>query len=165
MWFTKSEATDQLVRQHFADTVEEALSGKIDDWAATPHGALASILVLDQFTRNIFRDSPRAFAGDGQALRLASNLVDRNDDRLLSPIERWFAYMPFEHSEFLNDQIESVRLFSQLAKDGLDEPLAWAVKHHDVIKRFGRFPHRNSILGRESTPEEIEFLKEPGSRF
>ena len=164
LWFTKSEATDQLVRQHFADTVEEALSGKIDDWAATPRDALASILVLDQFTRNIFRDSPRAFAGDGQALRLASNLVDRNDDRLLSPIERWFAYMPFEHSEFLNDQI-SVRLFSQLAKEGLDEPLAWAVKHHDVIKRFARFPHRNAIVGRESTPEEIEFLKEPGSRF
>jgi uncharacterized protein (DUF924 family) len=165
LWFTKSEATDQLVRQRFADTVEAALNGKIDDWAATPRGALASILVLDQFTRNIFRDSPRAFAGDPQALRLASNLVDRNDDRLFSPIERWFAYLPFEHSEFLNDQIESVRLYSQLAKDGLDEPLAWAVKHYDVIKRFGRFPHRNSILGRESTADEIEFLNEPGSRF
>ena len=165
LWFTKSDATDQLVRQRFGDTVEEALSGRIDDWAVTPRGTLASILVLDQFTRNIFRDSPRAFAGDAQALRLASNLVDRDDDRLLSLHERWFAYMPFEHSEFLNDQLESVRLFKQLAKQGLEEPLSWAIKHHDVIERFGRFPHRNSILGRESTADEIEFLKEQGSRF
>jgi uncharacterized protein (DUF924 family) len=165
LWFTKSEATDQLVRQRFADTVEVALRGSFDDWAGTPRGALALILVLDQFTRNIFRDSPRAFAGDAKALRLASNLADRDDDRRLSPIERWFAYMPFEHSEFLNDQIESVRLFKRLANEGLEEPLAWAVKHYDVIKRFGRFPHRNSILGRESTADELEFLKEQGSRF
>ena len=165
LWFTKSEATDQLVRQRFTDTVEAALSGQLDGWAVTPRGALASILVLDQFTRNIFRDTPRAFAGDSEALRLASNLVDRGDDRSLAPIERWFAYMPFEHSEFLNDQIESVRLFSELARDGLHEPLDWAVKHYDVIKRFGRFPHRNAIFGRESTADEIEFLNEPGSRF
>ena len=164
-WFTKFAATDQLVRERFSGTVEEALRGGLDDWAATPSGALALILVLDQFTRNMFRDSPRAFAGDTQALRLASNLVDRHDDRRLAPLERWFAYMPFEHSEFINDQIESVRLFEQLAKDGLQEPLAWAIKHYEVIKRFGRFPHRNSILERESTPDEIEFLKEQGSRF
>ena len=165
LWFIKSDTTDRLVRGRFGATVEAALSGKIDDWALTPHGALALILVLDQFTRNIFRDSPRSFAGDAQALRLASDLVDRNDDRLLTPLERWFAYMPFEHSEFLNDQIESVRLFEQLAKEGLGEPLPWARKHYDVIKRFGRFPHRNSIMGRESTIEEVEFLKEQGSRF
>lgn len=165
LWFTKSDATDQLVRDRFGDTVEAALNSQIDDWALTPRGTLACIVVLDQFARNIFRDTPRSFAGDAQALRLASNLVDRDDDRLLAPRERWFAYMPFEHSEFLNDQIESVRLFEQLAKEGLEEPLAWAVKHYDVIKRFGRFPHRNSILGRESTADEIEFLKGPGSRF
>ena len=165
LWFTKLVATDQLVRDRFANTVEEALNGKIDDWALTPRGALASILVLDQFTRNIYRDTPRAFAGDERALRIASTLVDRDDDRLLAPRERWFVYMPFEHSEFLNDQIESVRLFEQLANEGLEEPLSWAVKHYDVIKRFGRFPHRNSILGRESTAEEVEFLKEQGSRF
>ena len=91
--------------------------------------------------------------------------MDRGEDRSLAPVERWFAYMPFEHSEFLNDQHESVRLFEQLAREGLDEPLSWAIKHYDVIKRFGRFPHRNEILGRESTPEEIEFLKQQGSRF
>ena len=161
----KSDATDELVRDRFGGTVEAALNGEIDDWALTPRGALASIILLDQFTRNIYRDTPRSFDGDGQALRLASNLVDRNDDRLLARVERWFAYMPFEHSEFLNDQLESVRLFEQLAQDGLQEPLSWAIKHYDVIKRFGRFPHRNAILGRESTADEIEFLKEQGSRF
>ncbi len=165
LWFIKSDATDRLVCDRFGSTVEAALSGKIDDWGLTPRGTLALILVLDQFTRNVFRDSPRSFAGDGEALRLASNLVDRNDDRLLAPFERWFAYLPFEHSEFLNDQLEAVRLFEQLAAEGLNEPLPWAIKHYDVIKRFGRFPHRNSILGRESTAEEVEFLKEPGSRF
>ncbi len=165
LWFTKSDATDELLRDRFGSTVEAALSGGLDAWALTPPGALASILVLDQFTRNIYRDTPRSFAGDGQALRLASNLVDRNHDRLLAPVERWFAYMPFEHSEFLNDQLESVRLFQQLAQEGLQEPLAWAIKHCEVIERFGRFPHRNSILGRESTAEETEFLKEQGSRF
>jgi len=165
LWFTKSDATDELLRERFGTTVDSALNGEIDAWAHTSRGALASIIVLDQFTRNIYRDTPRSFAGDGQALRLASNLVDRNEDCLLTPVERWFAYMPFEHSEFLNDQLESVRLFQQLAKEGLEEPLPWAIKHCEVIERFGRFPHRNSILGRESTAEEVEFLKEQGSRF
>ncbi|MGZ9058479.1 MAG: DUF924 family protein [Burkholderiaceae bacterium] len=165
LWFTKSEATDALLRDRFGSTVEAALNGEIDDWAGTPRGVLAFIIVLDQFTRNIYRDTPRSFAGDSQALSLASDLVDRADDHLLAPVERWFAYMPFEHSEFLNDQLESVRLFQQLAKAGLEEPLQWAIKHCEVIQRFGRFPHRNSILGRASTADEIEFLKEQGSRF
>ncbi len=165
LWFTKSGATDELIRSRFGDTVEAALNGQSGEWDATPRGTLATIIVLDQFTRNIYRETPRSFAGDPHALRLASRLVDRGDDRLLALVERWFVYMPFEHSEFLNDQRESVRLSEQLAQDGLAEPLPWAVKHFEVIQRFGRFPHRNSILGRESTPEEIEFLKEQGSRF
>lgn len=165
LWFTKSAATDELLRERFGNTVERALSAELDGWALSPRGALALIIVLDQFTRNIYRDTPHSFAGDSQALRLASDLVDRCDDRQLAPFERWFAYMPFEHSEFLNDQLESVRLFEQLAKEGLQEPLPWAIKHLEVIQRFGRFPHRNSILGRESTADEIEFLKEQGSRF
>ena len=164
-WFVKSDATDELIRQQFGLTVEAALNGRLDDWAETPRGKLALILVLDQFTRNIYRNMPRAFAGDPAALRLASALVDRGDDRALTLVERWFAYMPFEHSEFLNDQHESVRLFEQLAREGLQEPLPWAIKHFDVIKRFGRFPHRNEILGRESTAEEVEFLTQQGSRF
>lgn len=165
LWFTKSDATDELIRKQFGTTVETALSGQLGRWVTTLRGTLATIVVLDQFTRNIYRNTPRSFDGDPDALRLASAVVDRGDDRLLTLVERWFVYMPFEHSEFLNDQRESVRLSEQLAQDGLAEPLPWAIKHFDVIQRFGRFPHRNSILGRESTPEEIEFLKQDGSRF
>ncbi|MDQ3188963.1 MAG: DUF924 domain-containing protein [Pseudomonadota bacterium] len=166
LWFTKSSATDDLVRTRFGATVVTALSSTcLEDWTHEPRAALAAIIVLDQFTRNIFRDTPRAFSGDPRALQLAGGLVDRNDDQNLAPFERWFAYMPFEHSEFLNDQIESVRLFERLAQQGMPDPLPWAIKHFDVIKRFGRFPHRNAILGRESTPAEIEFLKEQGSSF
>lgn len=165
LWFTKSDATDQLIRDRFADATERAIAGEYDGWNATPRGALALILVLDQFTRNIHRDTPRAFAGDGKALKIACKLVYSSRDRRLEPLERWFAYMPFEHSERLIDQYESVRLFEELARDGVAEPLDWAIKHFNVVKRFGRFPHRNEILGRESTPEEVEFLKEAGSRF
>lgn len=165
LWFTKSDATDDVIRERFSGTVESALRGDLAYWSDTPRGTVALILLLDQFTRNIFRNTPRAFEGDGEALRLASRLVDRGADRSLTLVERWFTYMPFEHSEFLNDQHESVRLFKQLADEGMSEPLSWGIKHYDVIDRFGRFPHRNETLGRESTPEEIEFLKEQGSRF
>jgi len=165
LWFTKSEATDQIIREKFGNLVEAALLDNHAQQTDSPLETLASILVLDQFPRNIYRDTARSFAGDPKALQLSSGLVDRGDDRKLRLVERWFAYMPFEHSEFLNDQEESVRLFEQLAGDGLSDPLSWAIKHFDVIKRFGRFPHRNEILGRASTREEIEFLKEQGSRF
>jgi uncharacterized protein (DUF924 family) len=165
LWFTKSEATDRLIAERFGPMVERALLGQHDDWAATPRGALALVLLLDQFTRNIFRETPRAFAGDPRALALATRLVDTSRDMTLAPVERWFVYMPLEHSERLLDQFESVRLFERLAADGLDAPLEWARRHFDVIKRFGRFPHRNTILGRTSTPEELEFLKQPGSGF
>jgi uncharacterized protein (DUF924 family) len=165
LWFTKSEATDRLIAERFGPMVERALLGQHDDWAATPRGALALVLLLDQFTRNIFRETPRAFAGDPRALALATRLVDTSRDMTLAPVERWFVYMPLEHSERLLDQFESVRLFERLAADGLDAPLEWARRHFDVIKRFGRFPHRDTILGRMSTPEELEFLKQPGSGF
>lgn len=165
LWFTKSEATDRLIAERFGPMVERALLGQHDDWAATPRGALALVLLLDQFTRNIFRETPRAFAGDPRALALATRLVDTSRDMTLAPVERWFVYMPLEHSERLLDQFESVRLFERLAADGLDAPLEWARRHFDVIKRFGRFPHRNAILGRASTPAELEFLSQPGSSF
>jgi uncharacterized protein (DUF924 family) len=165
LWFTKSAATDALIAAQFGATVEDALLGRHDDWAATPRGALALVIVLDQFTRNVFRDTPRAFAGDARALAVATRLVDTARDLALAPMERWFVYMPFEHSERLVDQHESVRLFERLAADGLEAPLDWARKHFDVVARFGRFPHRNAILGRDSTPEELEFLKQPGSSF
>jgi uncharacterized protein (DUF924 family) len=165
LWFTKSDATDRLIADRFGAIVEDALVGNRDDWAATPRGALALVIVLDQFTRNIHRNTPRAFAGDARALALATRLVDTARDLGLAPVERWFVYLPFEHSERLVDQYESVRLFERLAADGLEAPLDWARKHFDVVARFGRFPHRNAILGRESTLAEVEYLKQPGSGF
>ena len=165
LWFTKSAQTDALIRDRFGARVEAALEGRCDDWTATPPGALALILVLDQFTRNIFRDTPRAFAGDDRALAVAAALVERGDDRALSLHERWFAYMPFEHAESLALQDRSVALFTALAADGLGEPLDWAVRHRDVVARFGRFPHRNDVLNRPSTDAERAILAQPGSRF
>jgi uncharacterized protein (DUF924 family) len=165
-WFTKSAATDELIRSRFGPAVAAALRGDLRHWAdGDARGALALILLLDQFTRNIHRDSARAFAGDEAALALAKRLVADGRHLQLSPVERWFAYLPYEHSERLEDQRESLRLFGQLAQEGLGEPLVWAQKHHDVIARFGRYPHRNELLGRESTAEEVEFLRQPGSRF
>ncbi|MGC1816344.1 MAG: DUF924 family protein, partial [Casimicrobiaceae bacterium] len=118
------------------------------------------------YTRNAFRGTPAAFAGDPAALATAEDAIARGFDRELGPRERGFMYMPFEHSESLPAQERSVALFAALASEtGVDGPLPWAERHRDIVRRFGRFPHRNEILGRESTPEEIEFLEEPGSRF
>jgi uncharacterized protein (DUF924 family) len=164
-WFRKSSGTDALIRERFGALVESALRGELEAWDRSPRATLALIIVLDQFARNIHRDTPSAFAGDAAALALAQRLVERGDDLALPLVERWFAYMPFEHSEALQDQMEAVRLFEQLAEQGLPGPLPWARAHFDVIRRFGRFPHRNEILGRTSTPEEQEFLSQPGSRF
>jgi uncharacterized protein (DUF924 family) len=165
LWFTKQTATDALISARFGTLVESALRGELDAWSGTLRGALAQIVLLDQFTRNAFRDTPRAFAGDARALTVAQALVDAGHDRALSRHERWFVYLPFEHAESLPLQERAVALFTQLADDGLDAPLAWAIKHRDVIARFGRFPHRNAILGRASSPEEVAFLAQPGSRF
>ena len=124
------------------------------------------MLLLDQFTRNIFRDTPRAFAGDARALATADEAIARGFDRELAPYERWFLYMPFEHAEDVAAQHRSLGLFGALAKEmGDDGALDWARKHAEVIFRFGRYPHRNAILGRASTPEEEAFLAQPGSRF
>jgi uncharacterized protein (DUF924 family) len=165
-WFTKSAATDDLIRNRFGASVEAALRDELRQWSdGEARSALALILLLDQFTRNMFRDSARAFAGDGAALAVAKRLVADGRDRQLAPIERWFAYLPYEHSERIEDQRESLRLFGELAKEGLAEPLVWARRHYEVIARFGRYPHRNELLGRPSTAGEIEFLRQPGSRF
>ncbi|MCA3218665.1 MAG: DUF924 domain-containing protein [Burkholderiales bacterium] len=165
LWFTKSDATDTLIRTRFGNTVDAALRGELDHWSQDLQGALALIVLLDQFTRNIHRDTPRAFAGDAAALALAQRLTDTGLDRQLSLRERWFVYMPFEHAEDLPMQERSVALLRQLADEGLAEPLDWAIKHRDVVARFGRFPHRNAVLGRPTTPEEEGFLRQPGSRF
>jgi uncharacterized protein (DUF924 family) len=166
VWFRKDPAFDAAIASRFGGAVERALEGSYADWAATPRGALARILLLDQFTRNIFRDTARAFAGDPTALAVATATVDAGGDRALDPLERWFVYLPFEHSEDAAVQQRSLALFGALATEtGERGALEWAEKHAEVIRRFGRYPHRNAVLGRASTPEELAFLVQPGSRF
>jgi len=165
-WFRKDAAFDRRIRERFGVPIAQALAGGLGEWSGTPRGALARVLLLDQFTRNAFRGTPDAFAGDARALATARDAVAREYDRTLAPVERWFLYMPFEHSEALQDQEHSVALFRALAQDtGLADPVDWAEKHANVVRRFGRFPHRNAILGRASTAEELAFLRQRGSRF
>jgi uncharacterized protein (DUF924 family) len=165
-WFRKDDAFDDAIRARFAKAVGIALAGGFGGWCTTAHGALARILLLDQFTRNIFRGTPRSFAGDERALATAEQAIDRGFDRELAPYERWFMYMPFEHAEAVDAQHRSLALFAALAEELKDDdPLVWARKHAEVVFRFGRYPHRNAILGRVSTPDEKAFLREPGSSF
>ena len=165
-WFRKDTAFDERIRHRFGANVAAAVAGAFGDWCATPHGALARVLLLDQFTRNLYRDTPRAFAGDVGALATADEAVSKGFDRALDGFERRFLYMPFEHSVDLPTQERSLTLFAALTEETGDRsPLDWAEKHAAVIRRFGRYPHRNAILGRESTQEELAFLAEPGSRF
>jgi len=165
-WFEKNEAFDALIRDRFEDAVEAALAGGLADWEAQAGSALALIILLDQFTRNIYRGTPKAFAGDERARAVAHKAIGRGLDIKVQPVMRQFFYLPFEHSELTTDQDLAVLLFTALEKElpGYDL-LLWAERHRDIIARFGRFPHRNAILGRDNTPEEIEFLKQPGSSF
>ncbi len=166
-WFRKDDAFDAHIRARFGTLIDAAIEGGLRAWDATPHGALARLIVLDQFTRNIYRGTPRAFAGDAQALALAVALTQAGQDQLLPPMLRAFAYLPFEHAEDLAMQARAVELFQLLsqAQPGFDGMLDYAQRHQEVIARFGRFPHRNAMLGRPSTPEEVEFLRQPGSSF
>lgn len=166
-WFRKDPAFDAQIRTRFGATLEQVLSGGLAEWCTDAAGTLALILVLDQFTRNAFRDTPRAFAGDARALALARTLVDSGAHRSLARHPRAFTYLPFEHAEDLATQQQSVALYEALAAEFPDaaEELDYAIRHRDIVARFGRFPHRNAILGRESTPEEAQFLTQPGSRF
>ena len=165
-WFRKDAVFDDSIRTQFGAMLESALAGGFREWDADLHGALARIVLLDQFPRNAFRDTPRAFAGDALAQEAALAMIESGRDRLLHPLERWFVYLPLEHAENLELQERSVGLFSALAKDeGMGDILEYATRHRDIIARFGRFPHRNRIIGRASTPDEIEFLKQPGSGF
>jgi len=172
LWFGKSAANDQQVTERFADTLIAAGAGKLDHWAITPRGQLALIVVLDQFPHHIHRDHGQSFAYDGQSLALAQAMIHSGDAARVAPIERVFVYLPLEHAESLALQDESVALYAQLAADApaAERPLFkgfldYAQQHRDVVARFGRFPHRNALLGRTSTADEIEFLKQPGSRF
>ena len=172
LWFGKSAADDRLVADRFAATLAEAAASGLGHWVATPRGRLALVIVLDQFPHHVFRDRPQAFATDPQALALALEGLAANEDRELAPIERVFLYLPLEHAESLDMQERAVTLFEALAREAdaserarFDGFLDYARRHRDVVARFGRFPHRNAILGRASTPAEVEFLKQPGSRF
>lgn len=161
-WFRKSDITDELIRSRFL-TLHERIAALPAEAAWTdPRRALATILVLDQFPRNMFRGTPRAFATDTKARDVAVGAINRGFDKSFDKDGRAFMYLPLEHSENLADQERSVELFTPL---GDAEYTHYAVAHRDIIARFGRFPHRNAVLGRTSTPEEEEFLKQPGSSF
>ena len=167
IWFAKDDAFDRLIAERFASLIEQALRSELDAWQATARGGLARIVLLDQFTRNVFRGDKRSFAGDAQALSGAMAMVGSRFDEALPSFMRAFVYMPFEHAEGLAMQDESVRLFSRLVNDApeLTTALDYARRHRAVIERFGRFPFRNDVLGRSSTSEEIAFLATQGSRF
>ena len=161
-WWVKDEALDAAIGARFGALLDRLGRHVPDDWRASPRGTLAAVIVLDQFSRNIHRGTARAFENDAAALQLAKDAVARGDDQALNAQERPFLYMPFEHSENLADQDRSVALFGALGNANL---LDFAKRHRVIVARFGRFPHRNAILGRASTAEEEAFLKEPGSSF
>lgn len=167
VWFKKDDTFDAGIGRRFGALIDEALVGSLDGWRTTMEGAVAYIIVLDQFTRNVHRGTPKSFAGDAQALAAARKLVASGADRALPGVHRQFVYLPFEHAEDMASQEESLRLFRGLANDdpALADLVTWAERHHAVVARFGRFPHRNGLLGRTSTPEEQAFLREPGSSF
>ena len=160
--FAKDAALDEAIRTRFGATLEAAARCELFAWRATPEGRLAEIIVLDQFSRNVYRDTPRAFAQDALALVLAQELVASTQDRSLPPAQRSFAYMPYMHSESALVHTQAVALFSQ---PGMESNLDFEMRHKAIIDRFGRYPHRNAILGRDSTAEELAFLSEPGSSF
>ena len=165
-WFAKDADLDAQIRRRFLALHASAALGECDRWAGEPPGLLALIVVLDQFSRNLYRDDPRAFAQDERALSAARLMVERRWDESLLPVERLFAYLPFEHAEDLAEQDRCVALMGALeAFEETRGMVTWAEKHRVIVRRFGRFPHRNEALGRESTPEETAFLQEPGSRF
>jgi len=163
LWFNGGDDFDRLVEEILSALHRQAAAGDLDDWAATPRGALALVLLLDQVPRNIYRQTPQAYASDSQARRVAREAVDAGRDKKLSQVERVFLYLPFEHSEDLADQELGCRLMGDL--DENPDWLDFAERHRDLIVRFGRFPHRNAILGRQCTPEEDAYLAQPGAGF
>ena len=160
--FVKDAALDALIRARFGTTLEAAARCELWAWRATPQGRLAEIVVLDQFSRNAYRDTPRAFAQDALALVLAQELVASGQDRSLSIAQRVFAYMPYMHSESELVHAQAVALFSQ---PGMEDNLNFELRHKEIVDRFGRYPHRNAVLGRTSSALELAFLSEPGSSF
>jgi uncharacterized protein (DUF924 family) len=162
VWFRKDPSFDQAIRTRFRTDYEQAAAGKLNDWQESAQGCLALILLLDQFPRNMFRGEAQSFATDDQALKVAQYAIAQGFDQKLPPIRRMFIYLPFEHSENVEHQHQAVQWMQQLQ---IEDVTAYAIKHRAVIERFGRFPHRNKILGRLNTAEEEEFLQQPGSSF
>ncbi len=165
-WFRKDDGFDREVRERFGSLYERAASGELDGWRDDARSCLALVICLDQFPRNMFRGDGRTHATDTKAVDTAKHAIEHALDRELPPFQRMFFYMPFMHSENLEDQRRSVELFERLAeKPGAPDVTSYAVGHMEIVERFGRFPHRNEILGRETTPEEAEFLEGPDSSF
>lgn len=165
-WFVKNPAFDADIRTRFLALHEAATHGELATWKDAAESALALIVLTDQFPRNMFRGEVRAFATDPAALATARHVLARGWDAPMQPVERMFVYLPFEHSEVLADQEKSLQLFEPLgAFEETKDTAEYARKHWEIVKRFGRFPHRNAALGRPGTPEENEFLKQPGSGF
>ena len=172
IWFRGRAEVDAAVRNRFATLHTAAITGRLDAWLAWPHGRLALVILVDQFSRNLFRGDARAYAHDARARTWCEEGLRTGVERALRPIERVFLYLPLEHSEALRDQQRAVELFATLRdevepglREAFDEYLDYAERHRDVIARFGRFPHRNAALGRASTADEQAFLAQPGSSF
>ncbi|WP_104399996.1 DUF924 family protein [Vibrio penaeicida] len=161
-WFTGGEELDSLICERFGSVHAMAAQSELSEWRSSAQGRLAEVIVLDQFSRNIHRGTPNAFACDSLALALAQETIQQDLDKLLSQTERTFLYMPFMHSESLKIHEKAVELFKE---NGVENTLEYEYKHKVIIERFGRYPHRNEILNRVSTEEEIEFLTQPGSSF
>ena len=164
-WVTKKPEVDAEVRARFEDLHEEAAAGALDGWREEARSCLALVILLDQFPRNMYRGDPRSYATDRKAQETAEYAVDHALDRELPDFQRAFLYMPFMHSEDLEHQRRAVELFGALQEWGDADPAHYAVLHMQIVERFGRFPHRNEVLGRPTTPEEAKFLEQPGSSF
>lgn len=161
-WWVKDESLDQKVIDRFADVHRQASRCELFDWRITAQGRLAEVIVLDQFSRNMFRGTPESFAWDSLALALAQEAISAGAEQSLTPVERSFLYLPFMHSESLIIHEQAVKLYTD---NGIAVNLDFEMQHLNILKRFGRYPHRNAILGRVSTTEELEFLQQPGSGF
>lgn len=172
LWWTRPEGIDELITQRFSSILKRAKSNQLEDWKSSPRGYISLIIVLDQFPRHIFRGKPASFESDPLALDLCLQGLAQKIDQQMHWAERQFYLLPLEHSEDLQIQIRAIEEFKRLVHDTpaefadyMKDNFDYALRHHEIIKRFGRFPHRNKILGRESRAEEIEFLKQPGSSF
>jgi len=161
-WFSKDDIFDARIKADFEATYKAARIGDLSGWMTTPEGALALVIVLDQFPRNMYRDTPKAFETDSAACHAAVMAIEKGFDSRLSKEQRIFLYMPFMHAESLPLQQKALDLFGSL---GIEKNMQYAKAHHDIIAKFGRFPHRNLVLERSTTPEEALFLKQPGSSF